>query len=316
MAQETTTTAPEAANSAAPSLEAATAASADSLPLPRVFLPPSASSSASASSSTPLSSASTTTPNPSQIRPPPPDEDPKPTAAELQAAYASTIQRNQRSGIGPEAPLMTQSMREKHEAKFQGPPKKTFNEIRVRIRLPDQTILEYQLPSTFPLLRLYTLLDASLVVPGSDSSSSPPAFTLYTSPPRVEFPRDPPPPPKPLPVSKRSYGAGANKPAAPAWSEKKIGDMGWGGASLVNVKWADEALNSRGAVQPIKPELKAKAETLEPPKMGITDGDGGGAGSGAAGGAGRTLGGGGNSSGRDEGTGEKKVPKWFKGFKK
>lgn len=90
--------------------------------------------------------------------------------------------------------------------------------------------------------------------------------------------------------------------------------MGWGGASLVNVKWADEVLNSRGAVQPIKPELKAKAETLEPPKMGITDGDGGGGGSGAAGGAGRTLGGGGNSSGRDEGTGEKKVPKWFKGF--
>lgn len=86
--------------------------------------------------------------------------------------------------------------------------------------------------------------------------------------------------------------------------------MGWGGASLVNVKWADEALNSRGAVQPIKPELKAKAETLEPPKMGITDGDGGG-----AAGAGRTLGSvGGNSSGRDESTGQKKVPKWFKGF--
>lgn len=109
-----------------------TAASSPAWPTPRVFLPPTASTSAqpavasSSTSSTPSSSAS-------RIVPPVSNEDPKPTAEEIKAAYASTLERNQRAGIGPDAPLMTKAMREKHEAKFdKGKTKKTYQEVRCR----------------------------------------------------------------------------------------------------------------------------------------------------------------------------------------
>lgn len=130
-------------------------------------------------------------------------------------------------------------------------------------------------------------------------SDSVPPFVLYTTPPRQDL----------LERDARLKG-------------KKIGDMGWGGAAVVSLRWVEEGatsaeakkLNRSDTAQPIRERLREKVERMEPPKMGL--GDESGAATPAApssSSAGRTLGGGSGSGGQGE---EKKIPKWFKGFKK
>lgn len=87
---------------------------------------------------------------------------------------------------------------------------------------------------------------------------------------------------------------------------RKLGDMGWGAAAIVQVRF-------HGEQAALKEELKSQAKVLEPPTMGMT-GDQQqqqGKSAGGGGGGGRTLGGGPSSN---TGNAEKKVPKWFKGF--
>lgn len=95
-----------------------------------VFLPPDAKSGGGSSSNSSSSSIRSKLAErfKTAIIPIPNEEDPKPTVNELKTAYASTIERYQRLGIGPEVPLMTHNMREKHEAKF-AKPKKTYDEV-------------------------------------------------------------------------------------------------------------------------------------------------------------------------------------------
>lgn len=230
--------------------------------------------------------------------------------------------------------MMTKAMREKHEAKFdRGKVKRTFNEVgrpaesrlrkekekaicsfmlrfalgftqvRVRFRLPDRTQLEYTLPSSTKLLDLYPLL-RSTALPDTTTTSIPalPRFILYTTPPRLDFPES----------DRRLTG-------------KQIGEMGWGGAAVVSLRWVEDdavtggeakRLNRADARQPLREGLRERGEVIEPPRMGMT-GDGqeveGRGKPAATASGGRTLGGGSGQGGEEK---EKKVPKWFKGFKK
>lgn len=118
-------------STAAPSeAEASTSAAAStSTPQPKVFLPPLSNSKSNAPTA-----GATLTP-----APPPPssssgsDSDLKPTTEELQALYASTVERNYRLGVNPNAPLMTKAMREREEAKrgggSGGVARKMYNEV-------------------------------------------------------------------------------------------------------------------------------------------------------------------------------------------
>lgn len=254
--------------------------------------------------------------------------------AELQAAYASTIQSNKRAGVGPDAPLMTQAMREKHEARGGGSARRAFEEvssagidqwtllllltwlsfpsspiaatdlqIHVRFRFSDRTLLEYTLPASTPLPRLYPLLRSALL-----PSHAGKPFTLYTSPPKIDFPEEGitgPPLPAALPGRPRV----AKKPGQ-EFRGKTIGEMGWGGGAIVFLRWTgagDEGLNSSATLAPIREELRGEGKPLEAPKMGETQ-------SGAAATmGGQTLGGSSASSAGGEPR-EKKVPKWFKGI--
>ncbi|PWN24168.1 hypothetical protein BCV69DRAFT_296459 [Microstroma glucosiphilum] len=272
-----------------------TASASSAFPRPKVLLPP---------SSFPSSSSSAAATAPATLTPPlpAPSDEAKPTMAELQAAYASTIQSNKRAGVGPDAPLMTQAMRDKHESRAGGPGRRAFEEIHVRFRFSDRTLLEYTLPSTTPLPNLYPLLRSALL---STHSSKP--FTLYTSPPKIDFPEEGitgPPLPAALPGRPRV----AKKPGQ-EFRGKTIGEMGWGGGAIVSVRWTgagDEGLNSSAALAPISEDLRGEGKPLEAPKMGETQG-------GAAPAAGgQTLGG--PSSSVEGEAREKKVPKWFKGI--
>ncbi|CAO1634565.1 unnamed protein product [Parajaminaea phylloscopi] len=245
-----------------------------------VFLPPNAQGSSSGSSSKSSSGSKLAERFRAAIIPTPAEEDPKPTVNELKAAYASTLERNQRLGAGPDAPLMTQSMREKHEAKF-ARPKKTFEEVRVRFRFPDRTQVEYQLPASTPLLSLYGVLRSSF----RDST----AFTLYTSPPRQEY----------LETDAKLRG-------------KRLSEMGWGAGAVVLVKWVSAPAMSP---PPLRDELLKIAQPLEPPSMGMHGSEEASpAPASASASGGRTLGGDAASSQPQDK--EKKMPKWLKGFKK
>ena len=101
-------------------------------------------------------------------------------------------------------------------------------------------------------------------------------FTLYTSPPRTEYKED-----------------------DAKLSKSKLGDMGWGAAAIVQVRF-------HGEQAVLKEESKSQAKVLEPPSMGMS-GDQQQQQEKNAPSGGRTLGGG-------TGNAEKKVPKWFKGF--
>lgn len=155
-------------------------------------------------------------------------------------------------------------------------------------------MVEYPLPPTTPLLHLYALLRGALL----PSHASRPLL-LYTSPPKFEFSED-----------RIRKGPPPNDKRNPNLRGKKIGDMGWGGGVIVNVKWEQPTTRPED-VSPLREELKANAKLLEAPKMGMTEQSEEERKKAAAAPAGKTLGGG--STDADQGR-EKKVPKWFKGF--
>ena len=112
--------------------------------------------------------------------PPVQQEDPKPTPSELKQAFSSHIeQRN-----GPDAPLMTSSMRER-EALRQGIQKKEKSETRIRIRFSDRTMLEATFQSTEKISILYTFLREQL-----STTYKSKLFTLYQTPPKRDFPEE------------------------------------------------------------------------------------------------------------------------------
>ncbi|CAO1635389.1 unnamed protein product [Sympodiomycopsis kandeliae] len=262
-------------SSSATSSTAPQTTTSSNVPQPTIYLSPSESSKPSSSSSSSNAQNSA-----SSLIPPLPSEEIKPTTEELQALYASTMEKNYRMGINPNAPLMTKAMREREQAKRGGGQnlRKTYNEIKIRFRLPDRTIVEYNLPSSRRLLSLYPLFSSVL------ASSIP--FVLFTSPPRAEYKQD-----------------------DAKLKDKTLADMGWGGAAVVQVKFTGA---TDGDQKLLKAELLQQAKILEPPKMGIQEGSAGATSSTPSSSAGRTLGGGVPPSENKE----KKVPKWFKGFKK
>lgn len=161
-------------------------------------------------------------------------------------------------GVNPNAPLMTKAMREREEAKRGGGPgaRRQYTEvsaehsasqipqyltvlphlhpqIKIRFRLPDRTILEYNLPASTRLLSLYPLLQSNFTPPSP--------FVLYTSPPKVEYNEND--------VKLKS---------------RTLGEMGWGGAAVVQVRFVGQPAS-------LKEELVKEAQVLEPPKMGISD---------------------------------------------
>lgn len=198
---------------------------------------PTATETASASSSQPWSDIRVFNPpnahGPARI-PPIQDDDPRPTASELKAAFSSHIEQRH----GPDAPLMTQAMREREEARL-GIRKKEYNEARIRIRFSDRTILEATLPSSVEISSLYAFLRSHL-----DSNYQQKSFTIYQAPPKRDFPEN---------------------PKDPKMKGKSLKELGMAPQASLNIRWEDAAMNSNTFPAPLENSLKQKAEALPTP---------------------------------------------------
>lgn len=204
------------------------------------------------------------------LPPPQADDEAKPTAAELKEAFSSHISQRH----GPDAPLMTQAMRQREEARL-GIKKKEYHEvsppptspfvlednkrphplrrprlrvfllkqIRIRIRLSDRTTLEGTFPSTAQVPTLYCFLRAHL-----SHRHARHAFTLYQSPPK----RD-------LPESTKDVKL----------QGKTLRELGMAPAAVVLVRWSDTAMNSNTYPAPLSDETLVLAQDLPtPPSFG------------------------------------------------
>lgn len=108
------------------------------------------------------------------------DEDLKPTPEELKTAFRSTIlQRN-----GPDAPLLTRALRERQEAQLglHSSRHRTWDNVRIRIRFSDRTMIERSFKETDTMDQVYSFLDESL-----DDAVKGKGVVIYTSPPKVEY---------------------------------------------------------------------------------------------------------------------------------
>mgnify|MGYP000734107458 CR=1 FL=1 len=141
---------------------------------------------------------------------------------------------------GPDAPLMTKSMREKEEARL-GKQKKTWNEViivlpavsclyadrlsniqvKIRVRFADRTQLESTFPANAQMSDIYTFVRESL---HPDVLSQNKKFTLFTAPPRKDYAE-----------------------TDPKIKGKGLAELGLVPAAVISVRWEDAALNSKYA---------------------------------------------------------------------
>ncbi|SPO30223.1 uncharacterized protein UTRI_05687 [Ustilago trichophora] len=163
------------------------------------------------------------------------DEDLKPTPEELKTAFRSTIlQRN-----GPDAPLLTRALRERQEAQLglHSSRNRTWDNVRIRIRFSDRTMIEKSFKETDTIDQVYSFLEESL-----DDTAKAKRVVIYTSPPKVEY----------------------NK-ADKKVKAKTLRELGLIPSAVVNLRWDQAEMNSNAFPAPLKPELKHQAQPLSPP---------------------------------------------------
>ncbi|KAF9506253.1 hypothetical protein BS47DRAFT_1333910 [Hydnum rufescens UP504] len=148
-----------------------------------------------------------------------PDEYFEPTAAELQAAYAS---QQRRLDALVNAPLKTQAIREREQkARAARWPNTT-----IRIRFPDQTILERSFASTDKIKSVYQFVRASLIAEALNDK-----FILYQAP-RREL-----------------------KVSDPEVKSLSLVELDLAPSSVLFVKFQAEAYNNPNLPPPILPQL-------------------------------------------------------------
>ncbi|SPO32803.1 uncharacterized protein UTRI_05687_B [Ustilago trichophora] len=182
----------------------------------RVFLPPTSSTSSTTFSSVHAISEA--------------EEDLKPTPEELKTAFRSTLlQRN-----GPDAPLLTRALRERQEAQLglHSSRNRTWDNVRIRIRFSDRTMIEKSFRESDTIDSVYAFLDECL-----DDTAKGKAVVIYTAPPKVE------------------YKEGDKKVKG-----KTLRELGLIPSAVVSLKWDEAGMNS-----PLKSELKHQAKPLTPP---------------------------------------------------
>ncbi|PWY97055.1 hypothetical protein BCV70DRAFT_203216 [Testicularia cyperi] len=209
----------------------------------RVFRPPpasnsstlSGSASASASASASRSSASTST-SAMAMAPALGDEEEelKPTPDELKQAFRSTISGRH----GPDAPLLTRALREREEQRLFSSRTKTWENVRIRIRFSDRTMIESTFTEHDTIEAVYRFLDSCLDTAATKGS----AVTIYTSPPKTEYSR-----------------------SDPRLKAKTLRQLGLIPSAVVSLRWQDPHMNANSFPAPLKPELGAKAQDLPLP---------------------------------------------------
>ncbi|PWY96950.1 hypothetical protein BCV70DRAFT_203292 [Testicularia cyperi] len=211
----------------------------------RVFRPPpasnsstlsgSASASASASSS---ASASRSSASASAMAMAPAlddeEEELKPTPDELKQAFRSTISGRH----GPDAPLLTRALREREEQRLFSSRTKTWENVRIRIRFSDRTMIESTFTEHDTIEAVYRFLDSCLDTTATKGS----AVTIYTSPPKTEYSR-----------------------SDPRLKAKTLRQLGLIPSAVVSLRWQDPQMNANSFPAPLKPELGAKAQDLPLP---------------------------------------------------
>lgn len=171
----------------------------------RVFLPPtSASSSSTANASSARASGDG-------------EEELKPTPEELKAAFLSTSSPLLRRG--PDAPLLTRALREKEEQRLglHSSRNRVWNNVRIRIRFSDRTMIESTFKETDTIDSVYDFLHESV-----DETARNVGVVIYTAPPKVEYKRE----------DKKVKG-------------KTLRELGLIPSAVVSLRWDDARMNCK-----------------------------------------------------------------------
>ncbi|KAG8899651.1 hypothetical protein FRB99_006519 [Tulasnella sp. 403] len=201
-----------------------------------------------------------------------PDEYFEPTPDELKAAWASQSRLVDRLN---NAPLKTQATRDQETNQKLS----RWPETRIRIKFPNQLLLEKKFPSTDKIKSVYTFVRNALT-----DEAKPIKFILYEAPPRREL-----------------------KVSDPEVKTKSLARLGLAPSSVLHLSFVDDALNSTRNPPPLLPEVLRKAVDLPPPPTFAEPSSSGGKGKG------RSTGGGGLGDMKigDMKLGDIKLPKWL-----
>jgi len=154
----------------------------------------------------------------------------EPTAEELKAAWQSQSRLVERLN---NAPLKTQAIRDR-EAREKT---KRWPETTIRIKFPNQLMLERKFPSTDRIKVVYAFVRSALV-----DEAKPNKFVLYEIPPRREL-----------------------KVSDPAVKSQSLSELGLSPSSILHFSFLDESLNQLHTAPPLLPAILASANDLPPP---------------------------------------------------
>ncbi|KAG8956081.1 hypothetical protein FRC03_010971 [Tulasnella sp. 419] len=192
----------------------------------------------------------------------------EPTTEELKSVFAQQSRLTQNL---VNAPLKTQAIREREDKEKQA----RFPTTRIRVKFPNQLILERTFPSTDKIKSVYAWVRNSLT-----EEAKPIKFVLYQTPPRRE-----------LRVSDTTV------------KFQNLYQLHLAPSSILHLSFEEASLNSQVKTPPLLPEILALATDLPPPPTfddtPKSDDKG----------KGRSFFGG---SGESSTSGDSKLPKWLK----